>query len=297
MTSIKTLWHKGRERLRPRQWPLVLSLVLYFLYYVVGVFLALSGLVSANRAEGISAEVLRFRQLSVLGDHFGCGNFAAVFAPIFGVILAMQGFAYLHEGQPAGRRNFWNVTRENILLFLFSTLSMRFLGLLVALCMMQDMSLGLLLTTLYQAFREFVFFLGICGLTTLAMMLCGNLLMGLLVTGFLMTAEFLTRILIHKLRLYFCWTAYSLTDGWELRVLSSPFYYYNMGLNAFGNLRADYYVYNYGVEMTLPRVREYVQLSIGWDLCGLLLALGFLLLAYWVYRRRPKDAAGQAGTG
>ncbi len=292
MTSIKAVWHKGRERLHPRQWPLVLSLVLYFLYYVVGVFLDLAYFVTADRAGGVGTEVLRSRQLCTLGDHFGCGNFAVVFAPIFGVILAMQGFAYLHEGQPAGRRRFWNVTGENVLLFLFSTLSMRLLGLLVALCM-HVASMGLLLTTLYQTFREFCLFLGICGLTTLAMMLCGNLLMGLLVTGFLMTAEFLTRILMHELRLYFYWTAYSLTDGWDLRVLSSPFYYYTMGQNAFGDLRAAYYDYDYGVEMTLPRVREYVQLSIGWDLCGLLLALGLLLLAYWVYRRRPKDAAGR----
>lgn len=300
MTFIRSSWHKLRERIRKRQWPLAVALVLYFLHHVVGTFLALSGLGTSGRGAGVSAEVMRSRQLSVLSDHFGCGNFAAVFAVILGVILAMQGFAYLddrqqaalYEGRPGGRRKcFLTVNGSSILIFLFSTLSMKLLGLLLALCM-HVMSPGLLLTALYQSFREFCIFLGIYGLTTLAMMLCGNLMMAFLVTIFLMTAEFVLRILLRELRLAFFWTAYSLSDGQGLSVLSSPLYYYTMGQNAFWDIRvlAD----EYGLEMTVERVRQYVELTIGWDLCELLLALLFLLLAYLLYRMRPDEAANRA---
>ncbi len=298
MTFIKSSWHKLRERIRKRQWPLTVALVLYFLHHVVGTFLNLSGLTTGGRGSGVSAEVMRSRQLSVLSDHFGCGNLALIFAPLLGVILAMQGFSYLndrqqaalYEAQPLGkRRQFLAVNGSSILIFLFSSFSMKLLGLLLALCM-HVMSPGLLLTALYQGFLEFSVFLGTYGLTTLAMMLCGDGLMALLLTIFLMTAEFVAKILMRELRLAFFWTSYYLVDDPSIRVWSSPFYYYTMGQNAFWDIRV--LANEYGLEMTMERVRLYVELTIGWDLCTLLLALLFLLLAYLAYRKRAAAAAG-----
>ena len=300
MTSKTSLRYELQGLLRNRQWPLVLGLILYFLHQVVGVFLALSGIVTAGRAYGISDAVLRTRKLGVLSDHFGCGNAATFFAVILGIVLAVQGFAYLddrrqidfYESQPIGRkRRFLEVNGSSILIFLFSSFSMKLLGLLAAFCM-QAMSLGLLLTALYQGFRDFCLFFGIYGLTTLVMMLCGNVLIALLGTGFLLSAECVTRILQSELRLAFYQTVYSLGDGSGFRVLSSPIYYYIKGQDAFSDTRVVFD--SYGYEMTMERLRQYVHLSLGWDLRGLLLALVLLLLAYLAYRKRPNEAAGCA---
>ncbi len=300
MTSKTSLWHKLQGLLRNRQWPLVLGLILYFLHQVVGVFLALSGIVTAGRAYGVSDAVLRTRKLGVLSDHFGCGNAATFFAVLLGIVLAVQGFAYLddrrqidfYESQPIGRRrHFLEVIGGSVLIFLLSSFSMKLLGLLAALCM-QAMSPGLLLTALYQGLRDFCLFFGIYGLTTLAMMLCGNVLIALLGTGFLLAAECVTRILQSELRLAFYQTAYSQGDGGDFRVLSSPIYYYIKGQDAFSDTRVVFD--SYGYEMTVERLRQYVHLSLGWDLRGLLLALVLLILAYLAYRKRPNEAAGCA---
>ena len=298
MTSKTSLRHKLQKLLRERQWPLALGLLLYFLHHVVGVFLSLSGIGTAGRADDISDAVLQSRKLGVLSDLFGCGNLATVFAVILGVVLAVQGFAHLndrrridlYDDEPAERRrHFLAVIGGSVLIFLLCSYSMKLLGLFAAFCM-RAMSPGLLLTALYQGFRDFCLFLGIYGLTTLAMMFCGNVLTALLSTGVLMTAEFVARLLRNELRSVFYQTAYDLGNGGGLRVLSSPLYYYTMGQDAFSDTRVIFD--SYGYEMTMERVWQYVRLSLGWDLLGVLLALGFLLLAYLAYRKRPREAAG-----
>lgn len=298
MSSEKAAWHKLRELLYRYRRTLVLGMILYFLHDVADVFWEMSAVTSSGRHDGVSAELMLTRKLGVLSDLFGCGNIMAVLAALLGLILAVQSFSYLHtrretelyEVQSGGnRRQFLGRIGEGVLIFFLISLPMKLLGMLVALWL-QAMSPGLLLTALYQEWRDFTLFFGIYGLTTLAMTLCGDTFMALLLTGFLLTAELVFRLLQNRLRALFGLTGYIQEGDEYFRVLSSPLYYFNVGLNKFWEIREVHD--RFGYVMTPERVLQYVQVSLGWDLCTLLLTLICLLSAYLAYRKRPEAAAG-----
>ncbi len=300
MMSKNSSFHKLTELFRNRIWPLAVGLLLYFMYQVVGVFLVLSSLLTNSRLSGASSAVLHSRKLCAMSELFGYSSAGPLLAAILAVILAVQGFSYLddrrqidfYESQPIGRRrHFLDTILGSLLIYVFSSTLMKGLGLLAAACM-QAIHPGILLTAVYQAFRELCFFLGIYGLASLAMLLCGNVFIALLGTGFFLSAEFMLRLLQQYLREAFFKTVYVMEgDSW-LRLLSSPVYYYMRGTGAFSDTITMYN--GYGYEMTVERAARYLRLAFPWDLRCLGLAVIFLLLTYLAYTKRPNEAAGCA---
>lgn len=258
---------------RRRLWPLAVTALIFFIYYVLTPTLALTGL---ERGDPETWDIetgldhLQTAALSIFG--FEGRYFCLVIATSLAVMLAVQGFAWLdsrreldfYESQPvSGSMRFWGTVLNSVILFAGISLVMLLIGLLItAGC--GAMSSLLLSQVWKQYFRTLCLFLAVYGISSLAAVLTGNVIFALLGTGVLLYAEAMFRYL---------------SAGY----LSIFFVTYDRN-----PLEGDFWfspLIRYGTD-TASRSRSILP--------NLILAVIALALAFWAFRIRKREQAGCA---
>lgn len=289
---LKTL----KSSFRLRIWPAALSLLLFFLYNVVGLFLFLS---AKNQMDwGTYSELYILRQkegevLSVLGGNSGL---TPILAGLLAIVFAVQEFSWLnsrreidfYESQPVLRRDrFFSAVLGGFLIYLLTCLVTFLAGAAIA-AGMGVMSGPLLSAVLYEELRSLILFTGVYLTAILAMMLCGSTLIAILATGVLLIYEPAMRSLLALLRRTFYTTFCDLlpdSDPLGKPLLSAAAYYLDGAYS---------YAQNAYLPITAADVGNAVRAGAAKDLKSLILSAVLLLLAYIAFRHRKNESAGSA---
>lgn len=297
MTFGNSFLTNMRLQFRRRLWNIVLSGLLLFLFLVIGSFLGLSAIENSNSYLLLPEALLLERKLQTLDFFLGFHSFNAIFSGLLAVVLSVSGFAYLdsrqeldfYESQPTSRRmRFVTVFLSGILIYASMSALWRAVAVLIAVAL-RAMTLHFLLQCVLQYFRELILFLGIYGISTLSMLLCGNILISLLGTAVLLFYEPWIRLLQLGCKTSFFRT-YLSTPGEESWIFrSSPVYYYLSGIS------------ETSTQIELYRsvgMREFLRNGfrdmLRQDLQALLLFLIVLALCWIAYCFRKNEALGAA---
>lgn len=282
---------------RRRMWNIALVGLVLNLFLLVGSFLALNS-VEANAARlGLRPYEILDSKLASLHNILGLGSVNPFLTVILAIVLAVGGFAYLdskqeidfYESQPVSRRTrFLSVLGSGLFIYLCWAFLARMAGILLALAM-GGMTKVFFLECLLQYFRELVLFLGVYSIASLAMMLCGNVLIALLGTAVLLGYELWIRALNWGFQAGFYRTYYEYKGNLLDYVWSSPIAYYIRGL---------YPMADAGLIYRTTEGKAFLEKGLhamfGEDEKSLLLSIIVLLLTYLIYRLRKNESAGQA---
>ncbi len=268
MTSRNSFMAEQTELLKRRLWPIALSILLPFLYFVIGEALVFTELMASKSFyKGSDWEY----QLTITFANFFGAESPAVFITIgLAIVLAMQGFAWLdnrrqldfYESQPISRvHRFVQIIVNSFAIYTISFFVMTLLGLMIAYGFGVVNAHPVLTAALFFG-RHFFLFYATYMLTLLAVMLTGNILIACLGTAVFLGYEVVLRTILKIL-------AYSYLNGWyskendTLKALTSPlFLSVNSRMTAF----------------------------LGNAIFGTIL----LILAYIAYSKRKNEAAGNA---
>ena len=259
-----------REMLKRRLWPAGLSLVLMLLYYFAGallLLLSIRGSYAPDAGSSLRTQMIQ-NYSSFLRDGIGF-----LIASLLGVVLSLQGYAYLHnrkavdfyESQPVKRSaHFWGIFLNSLLIYLISAVCAMLLSLLTGICF-GAAGPGILLHGIGFAFlRDLAAFLACFAFGTLAAMLTGNPVVSILAVGVFFVYEMMMtfgiKMMMHA-------SFYTFTED-------SGIGFYSLLLNPVAN--------------ALNNSRT----AAIWR--NVILAVPVMLLAYLAYCRRKNESAGQA---
>lgn len=296
MTSKKSFFPEVREMLHRRHWPLALCLLTLGMYFGLGVFFSVSAVQNQYADVPLEGSMLLKSKLAAATEILGGGSPVAFFVCILAVVLAMQGFAWLHnrreidffESQPVSRsQRFMAVYISSAVIFILSYAIALLIGLLAAFGM-QSLSMELLLEALYTFLRCFILYLGMFSIAALAMMLTGNVIIALLANGFLLAYEFFMRFLL---------TGYSAAlfplvaseDTFSYPKFS-PICWYVAGMDKYPGTTVG----TYEGTLSLIQLKKWIAAAASADIKAFLLAVVVTALAFCAYRIRKNESAGTA---
>ncbi len=264
MTSKNSFTANQKELLKRRLWPIALSTLAFFLYFVVGQLLYFAG-------NSYIFDLERSMQLQTIENNFSAthpilmlmvGGLAAIFA--------LQGFEWMdsrvkldfYESQPVARTTrFIRINLNSLFIFLVSYLPLMLLGVLINLA--NGMMTGdLFLRILLQSLQMILFFYATYTTALLAVMLTGQIVIAVLAFFVFWGYEFLLRLILEAL-------AGSYLTGFIGTDSGYP----------------DSFTSSFMVNL----------LSMKWAMIGLfVLGTVYLILAYIAYKKRGNEMAGQA---
>lgn len=295
--SVNSFSTNMKLELRRRLWDVVISGIVLFLFIAVGGFLALSSVENSNAIAPIKGWELLDKKLAAMNLFIGLHSIVPVLTVILAVLLAMSGFAYLdsrqeldfYESQPVSRKmRFITVFLSGILIYAMTSGAVRLFAVIMSV-IMRAMSLSFLLQCIIQYLRELVLFLGVYSISTLSMMLCGNILIALLGTGVLLSYEGWVRLLRMLFMNSFYKTYVSIVENELGGFISSPVYYYISGLTVTSEYNS---IYKSAEAQRF--IKEGLSGMLMEDMKGLFLSVILLSLAYIAYKLRKNEMAGQA---
>ncbi len=267
-----------KENNKRRIWIWIISELLWFFYYPVGMAMLMSRKMEYNRIDGLAGEAARQRLVEAAGDWLGGGNMTAVLVTAAAIICAIQGFSYLYSRKKVDlyhsvpvkkSRRFAVIFANGILACWIPYLVNLLLAMLIA-WFSGGMDGHIFSRAWMAALLYFLLYLGVYGITVLAAMLTGNLVITVFATAIFLFYELIVRMLLEgymvKFFSYYCY--YSSGDALYL----SPFWYFGRAAEAFESGGSP-----------LPGMFGMLFLAA--------VAVG---LAYFCYWKRPSEAAGKA---
>lgn len=291
------LLKEERAYTRRRTAPALLVFFVYFTEFVLGALLAVVHTREYTAPSALQGELIRTGNAC-----FGMSAPSWLFACVFAVLLALQGFAWLdrpaeldfYESQPMKRSTrFLIVYLNGILIFAGGFLLPLFLGLILS-AGLGAVNAVVLLTALLQAFRVLVLFLGIYSISVLAVMWTGNILIAVLATGTLLLYEILIRW-INREACGLFFETFSSANSVGIAPVFSPLYYFYGPFQTTSRFVNDLL---YGTKLETPVAGgtfcPLLSRCLPFDLKSLALTAAVTALAYFSYLRRKHEHAQEA---
>lgn len=268
-----------KENNKRRIWLWIVSELIWFFYYPVGMAMLMSRKMEHNRMDGLVGEAARQRLVEAAGDWLGGGfHIIAILMTGVAIICAIQGFSYLYSRKKVDLYHSVPVKKSRRFAVIFTN------GILV--CFIPYL-VNLLLAMLIAWFSggmdghnfsrawtatllHLLLYLGVYGITVLAAMLTGNLVITVFATAIFLLYEIVIRLLLegYMVKFFSYYSYYSSVDALYL----SPFWYFGRAAEGFE-----------GGGSPLGAI------------FGMLLMTAFVTgLAYYCYWKRPSEAAGKA---
>lgn len=271
-----------RENNKRRSWVWIVSGLFWFFFQPVVMALLMSRKKNHNLIDNLTGSAAKQRLIQTAGDFLSMNSAVAAFAVLFAVVCAIQGFSYLYSRKkvdmyhsvPVKRsRRFAVIYINGVLMYVIPYTISLILAMLVAM-----VNGGMNATNVVLAVTAWgmnlLLYLGVYGITILALMLTGNLIITLCGAGILMIYEWVLRGLdfFYKSQFYdyFCSNAQSV----NLVPFFSPIGQFIRGMEL---LEGENVAGGWGVVTAME----------------LLIALVGAAAAYGCYRVRPAEAAGK----
>lgn len=277
MTSKSSFWVDIRENNKRRTWLWVISWLFFLLYNVVGITLTISN-AKSRYGHGLNRIVSETEQHRILveavKDFFDTSLTALLFfAIVLSVLTAMQDFHYLNKRRqidfyhslPVKKsRRFIVIWLNGIMIYLVPSLAGMLLAVFIA-AVQGLVGLNLLAGFLISYLLIFVLYLAIYHVNLIAMMLTGNFVIGFFLMIILQGYE-AAMYGFRYLMMEEFFDKFSMM-GKEFTLYLTPYYW-------FAVMEGDY-----GAKALLWMTVQ---------------ALLFLAIAYFLYHKRPAEAAGRA---
>lgn len=287
MTSKNSFWASLRENNKRRIWIWIVSGLLWFVYFPVGMAMLMGRKMEHNRMDNLVGEAARLRLVEACRGWLEAGN--AVTAAIVvcaAIICAIQGFSYLYSRKKVDMyhsvpvkksRRFAVIFINGVMIYFIPYLLNLLLAVLVA-----GVSGGMTGAIFQQAaialLMHLILYIGIFALTAVAVMMTGNIIITIFAAMIFLGYELVIRALLETLesRCFSYYCNYSSKNA----VYSSPIYWYGKAVGRLNDAGAGM---GTGFLGALPYV-----------MAGMLLAAIFSGIAYYCYSKRPAEAAGKA---
>lgn len=194
MTSKSLFFKLLKEDFKVRIWTLAVSILIFFFSHIVGTAMMLS-MYKYNRAFSEPTDLLSYKVefVQTFYSYIGIKNplFAFIFV-VLAVIVAMSGFSYLYSKKKVDMYHSLPVRREvlffvkilnGILIVILPYIVCSFIASLLVLVNMGDASI--IVTTFFSVAEWILLFIFNYTIVIFAIMLTGNMLVGILACGFL----------------------------------------------------------------------------------------------------------------
>ena len=194
MTSKSLFFKLLKEDFKVRIWTLAVSILIFFFSHIVGTAMMLS-MYKYNRAFSEPTDLLSYKVefVQTFYSYIGIKNplFAFIFV-VLAVIVAMSGFSYLYSKKKVDMYHSLPVRREvlffvkilnGILIVILPYIVCSFIASLLVLVNMGDA--GIIVTTFFSVAEWILLFIFNYTIVIFAIMLTGNMLIGILACGFL----------------------------------------------------------------------------------------------------------------
>ena len=194
MTSKSLFFKLLKEDFKVRIWTLAVSILIFFFSHIVGTAMMLS-MYKYNRAFSEPTDLLSYKVefVQTFYSYIGIKNplFAFIFV-VLAVIVAMSGFSYLYSKKKVDMYHSLPVRREvlffvktlnGILIVILPYIVCSFIASLLVLVNMGDA--GIIVTTFFSVTEWILLFIFNYTIVIFAIMLTGNMLIGILACGFL----------------------------------------------------------------------------------------------------------------
>ena len=194
MTSKSLFFKLLKEDFKVRIWTLAVSILIFFFSHIVGTAMMLS-MYKYNSAFSEPTDLLSYKVefVQTFYSYIGIKNplFAFVFV-VLAVVVAMSGFSYLYSKKKVDMYHSLPVRREvlffvkilnGILIVILPYIVCSFIASLIVLVNMGDA--GIIVTTFFSVAEWILLFIFNYTIVIFAIMLTGNMLIGILACGFL----------------------------------------------------------------------------------------------------------------
>lgn len=286
MTSKKSFLASMKENNKRRIWVWIVSGLFWFFYFPIGLGLLMSRTKNANIDMQVTEEFALFNLRETVSSWIGVNEAMLIFVSALAILCAIQGFSYLysrkkvdmyHSVPVSKKRRFLTIYMNGILIYLVPY----FINMLLAV-MVAFINGGLYSVNLVHAFIAFflnlILYIGIYGLTIIAVMLTGNIIITLFATVIFLWYEIVARYVIYEYMTHF-FKYYSYNSMNNNIYTLPPAWYYN----AINKIQ----------KISDPKI-SMMQAGLSDILICILLAVIFGVIAYWCYMKRPSEAAGKA---
>lgn len=278
MMSKNSFLASLKENNKRRIWLWILSVLFWFIYYPVGMMMVLSRCENNNRIRGLTEKMARERLLAEAGNwlNIDASGFLILIS-LIAIVCAIQGFAYLYHrrkvdfyhSMPVKKsKRFAAIYVNGLLIFLLPYLLNLLLAMAVA-GVNGAMDGQNVTRALNGMLATVILFLGTYGLTIVAVMMTGNLIITVLATIIFLVYEVVIRgILISYSGAFYEYFCYQSIE--EIPVISP--------LGQLLNIMGD----------------ETWRVNLPYVVKGLALAVVFTGIGWFCYKKRPAEAAGKA---
>lgn len=194
MTSKSLFFKLLKEDFKVRIWTLAVSILIFFFSHIVGTAMMLS-MYKYNSAFSEPTDLLSYKVefVQTFYSYIGIKNplFAFVFV-VLALVVAMSGFSYLYSKKKVDMYHSLPVRREvlffvktlnGILIVILPYIICSFIASLIVLVNMGDA--GIIVTTFFSVAEWILLFIFNYTIVIFAIMLTGNMLIGILACGFL----------------------------------------------------------------------------------------------------------------
>lgn len=219
-----------KENAKRRAWVLVISLLMFFVYFPLTLTVTIVGALKHQELYPEPAFVLEKTYLEFLENNPFLGFLVGVLA----LVIAMQGFSYLYHKKkvdmyhstPMKRgKRFGIIYLNGILIFVVSYLVNILLG-FGSIAIFGDLSIAAVKAVFAGFGLNLILFLSIYNLAVIAVMMTGNLLVGLMGFGVFLLYEPVVRLIQNALCQTFFKTFVGRSEQWLNDKWLSPIYYY-----------------------------------------------------------------------
>lgn len=284
MMSKNSFWANLRENNKRRIWVWIVSALLWFFYYPVGMTLFMSRKKNHNIIDRFTGEAARERLEIAAGDWLFPNVVLCILIALLAVICAVHGFSYLYSRKkidlyhsvPVKKSRRFAVIYINGLLIFFAPYLMGLLLALLSAGINGAMNGRNITVAIAALIVNTLLYLGIYSLTILAVMLTGNLLITLCAVAVFLLYELVLRALFFGCESMF-FDYYSWHSEKIVPILSPV----NQYIEAVKSMR--------GAEPLSTMLTTGMPAL----LLMLFMAAGFSAAAYFCYRKRPSEAAGK----
>ncbi|MCI6551923.1 MAG: DUF6449 domain-containing protein [Lachnospiraceae bacterium] len=287
MMSKNSFLASIKENNKRRTWLWIVASLFWFFYYPVAMAMLMSRKRGDNIMDNLVGDAARLRLVQAAEGWLSADRIlTAVCVCTAAVVCAIQGFSYLYSRKKVDMyhsvpvkksRRFAVIFVNGTLIYLIPyTVSLLFALLVAGInggMNVRNLQMGLTALLLHG-----ILFLGVYGLTAIAVMLTGNLIITLFATVILLTYEMVVAWIPqwYGSEFYNYYSYYSCDD----MMFFSPLRWFGQAAEAAAKTKE-------GIGVALRT--EWIAL-----LAGLLLAAAFAGIAYFCYRKRPAEAAGRA---
>ena len=211
MTLRKSFLASMKENNKRRIWVWVVSALLWFFYFPIGLALVISRIKNRSIAMKVPEELTMVSLKDGVNSWIGLNLGMMVLICFLAILCAIQGFSYLysqkkvdmyHSVPVSKSRRFAIIFINGILIYLVPYLINMFLAMIVAYTN-GGMNSRNLQEAFIAAFSNLILYIGIYGLTIIAVMMTGNIIITLFATTVFLIYELAIKYILQAYQSHF----------------------------------------------------------------------------------------------